>query len=95
MYGTVAQMTLKPGMGQQLADQLAGFETERAPGFIRTTVYRMDNDPNQYLVAVVFDSKEAYVANAESPEQNERFEAMAALLDGDPVWNDGEIIHST
>lgn len=95
MYGTVAQMTLKPGMGQQLADQLAGFEAERAPGFIRTTVYRLDSDANQYLVAVVFDSKEAYVANAESPAQNERFEAMAALLDGEPVWNDGEIIHST
>lgn len=95
MYGTVAQMTLKPGMGQQLAEQLAGFEEQRAPGFVRTTVYRLDSDENQYLVAVVFDSKESYTANAASPGQNERFEAMSALLAAEPVWNDGEVIHST
>ena len=94
MYGTVATMTLKPGMAAELAAQLATFEAEEVAGFVGNTVYQMDADSNVCLVAVVFDSKESYTANAQSPGQASRYEAMRALLTEDPVWNDGEIIHS-
>ena len=95
MYGTVARMTVKPGMEQQLVEHVESFEAVKVPGFIRTTIYRLDGDTNECVTAVVFDSKESYVANAESPEQNERFQEMRALLEADPVWGDGEIIHET
>lgn len=95
MYGTVARMTVKPGMEQELAEQLESFEAVKVPGFIRSTIYRLDGDTNECVMAVVFDSKESYVANAESPEQSARFQEMRALLEGDPVWSDGEIIHET
>jgi hypothetical protein len=55
----------------------------------------MDADANEFYVAVVFSSKEAYVANANSPEQNARFQAMRALLTSDPEWHDGEIVYPT
>lgn len=95
MYGTIARMTLKPGMEEALDEQLKTFESMDAPGFVRSTIYRLDSGSNEYLMAVAFDSKESYVANAESPEQNARFEEMRALLTADPEWSDGEIIHET
>jgi len=95
VYGTVARMTVKPGLEQALDEQLKSFETVDVPGFIRTTIYRLDSGSNEYVMAVVFDSKESYVANAESPEQNARYEEMRALLETAPEWSDGEIIHET
>jgi hypothetical protein len=46
------------------------------------------------MLVVGFESKEAYRANAESPEQNARYEQYVQLLDGPPEWNDGEIAYS-
>ena len=54
----------------------------------------MDSDPTHLILAVLFESKEAYEANASSPEQDERFHKMMALLAGEPQWNDGEIVSS-
>lgn len=92
MYGTVARMRVKQGAESQLEQQLREFEGLKVPGFVTTYVYRMDADPQTYYMAVVFDSKESYVANARSPEQDARYQQMRALLESDPEWHDGEII---
>jgi hypothetical protein len=52
----------------------------------------MDADPNEFIMAVVFTDKESYVKNANSPEQNARYEEFEALLEGPPEWNDGEVV---
>jgi heme-degrading monooxygenase HmoA len=85
-------MQLKPGAEHQMAEQLREFEAAQVPGFVSLYVYRMDADPNVYYVAVAFENKEAYVANAQSPEQHARYEKMLALQVGEPEWNDGEIV---
>jgi hypothetical protein len=54
----------------------------------------MDRDPDELLVSIVFTDKQAYLANASSPEQNKRYEEMVSLLEGVPEWNDGEIVFS-
>ena len=41
---------------------------------------------------VVFESREAYWANAQSPDQNQRYQEMRALMLADPEWHDGEIV---
>ncbi len=92
MYGTVARMQLKPGAEHQMAEQLREFEAAQVPGFVSIYVYRMDADPNVYYVAVAFENKEAYIANAQSPEQHARYEKMLALQVGVPEWHDGEIV---
>ena len=92
MYGTVARMRIKSGAESQLEQQLREFESLKVPGFVTTYVYRMDADPQTCYMAVVFDSKESYVANARSPEQDVRYQQMRALLDSDPEWHDGEIV---
>jgi heme-degrading monooxygenase HmoA len=94
MYGTIARLRGKPGAFEQLQAMNEG-EQPDVPGIITQYVYRMDADPNEYYLVVVFESKEAYVANAQSPEQNERFQSMVALLEEPPEWHDGEIVFST
>ena len=97
MYGTVARLRLKPGMGDRVVEELrrrAGEEAPQIPGFVAQYIYRMDADPDEMYMVVAFESREAYRANAESPEQNARYQEMVELLAGPPEWHDGEIIGS-
>ncbi|MCZ7542296.1 MAG: antibiotic biosynthesis monooxygenase [Anaerolineae bacterium] len=93
MYGTVARMRVKPGMEDAVMRLAEMEDAVGIPGMIAQYVYRMDADPNVYYLAVVFESKAAYFANAESPEQHARYLDMLALLEGEPEWNDGEIVY--
>jgi heme-degrading monooxygenase HmoA len=94
MYGTIAQMKIKPGTEEQfkkLADEQGASEI---PGFVFQHVYRSDSDPNEVFLAVGFENKDAYVANAKSPEQHVRYEQYRALMASEPEWHDGEIVFS-
>jgi heme-degrading monooxygenase HmoA len=95
MYGTIGHLRIKPGMegqfGQLLQGQSRAFETGQVAGFVASYAYRMDADPNNYSIAAVFESREAYWANARSPEQDARYRQWLPLLDGEPDWHDGEI----
>jgi heme-degrading monooxygenase HmoA len=93
MYGTVARMCIKPGAEDQLR-QLSREDAQRIEGFVFEHVYRMDVNPEEIMLVVAFESKEAYRANAESPEQHERYQRYRELLTADPEWHDGEIIFS-
>ena len=93
MYGTIARLRLKPGMEARIQAEMDQFESQDVPGFVSTTIYRSDSDPNELFMVVMFDSREAYRANAESPGQNDRYLKLLEILDGVPEWHDGEIIH--
>lgn len=95
MYGTVARMRLKPGSEERLSQLSREFEALGVSGFVGDFVYRMDNDPNECYLAVVFRDKASYVANAESPEQDARYRQMRELMESDPEWHDGEIIYAS
>ncbi len=94
MYGTVERMRIKPG---KEADLLAMNEegTSDVQGMVFQHVYRLDAAENEYMLVVGFTNKEAYVANAHSPEMHENYLAYRELLESDPEWNDGEVIHSS
>ena len=97
MYGTIGRLRIKAGMESQfrqlIQEQARAFETGQMAGFITSYVYRTDADPNVYYVAAVFESREAYWANAESPEQDDRYREWLPLLEGEPeAWHDGEIV---
>ena len=93
MYGTVAHMRVRPGMEETLAKQMRDFEAAKVPGAIAAYVYRMDADPHDYYMAVVWESKESYLANATSPEQHARYQEYRQALEAEPEWHDGEIVH--
>jgi quinol monooxygenase YgiN len=92
MYGTVARMRLKPGMEERLLAFDREEQVRQIPGFVGEYIYRMDDDPNVFYLAVAFESKEAYRANATSTEQDQRYHKLRELLDDDPEWHDGEIV---
>jgi heme-degrading monooxygenase HmoA len=94
MYGTVARFRLKPGQERQLSEFEKEIQAARLPGLVAEFTFRMDDDPSAYYQAVVFESREAYRANADSAEQNERYEKLLSLLEGPPDWNDGEVVSS-
>src|SRR5215213_8203298 len=78
MYGTVAKMRVKPGMIDKLRELTTNDEQMKVPGLLTTYVYQMDANPNELMMAVLFTDKDAYVKNANSPEQNSRYEAFVA-----------------
>src|SRR5262245_43184712 len=95
MYGTVARFQAKPGAEAQLLALSREFETLNVPGYMGTYVYRSDADPSTFWLAVAFQDKAAYEANAQSPEQDARYQQIRALLTADPEWHDGEIVFAT
>lgn len=94
MYGTVARLRIKPGVEQKLMQIGRRRDIREIPGGLWQAIYRLDDKPNEYLLAVGFESKEAYEANASSPEQHQRYLELREMLTADPEWDDGEIVDS-
>ena len=96
MYGTVARMRVKPGQAQKLMEISDRQNKEMSPGvkgYMGEFVYRLDTDPNELILVVLFEDKQSYTANAESPDQDVRYQEVRACLESDPQWGDGEIIY--
>ncbi len=94
MYGTVARMRLLPGTEAEMVRLGKEYEGLGIPGYLATYVYKLDGAEDEYIMAVLFDSRESYHANAANPEQHTRFERMRALMAADPEWSDGEVIYA-
>jgi quinol monooxygenase YgiN len=95
MYGTVARMKVKAGKMDELVKTMAVPGERQPKGYLGQVVYQMDSNPNEVMLAVFFQDKESYHANANDPEMHKEYEQYRALLDADPEWNDGEVIHNS
>jgi quinol monooxygenase YgiN len=93
MYGTVAKMRIKPGSLEQL-QKLSDEYSREIDGVAFQHVIQSDADPEECWLCVGFTSKEAYKANAASPEQHKRYEQYRALLAAEPEWHDGAVVNS-
>jgi hypothetical protein len=91
MYGTVARLQVNSGQEAALVAHLERYRGGLARGFVASALYRAD-DGGAHWLAVVFDSKEAYEANADSPEQDARYREFRGFLEADPEWHDGEVL---
>jgi heme-degrading monooxygenase HmoA len=93
VYGTVGHLRLVEGQSAQFWDLV--LERTRAEtfmsGYIASLGFILDRDPHEVIFAVIFISREAYVANAESPEQDARYRQMRELLCAEPLWLDGDV----
>jgi quinol monooxygenase YgiN len=94
MYGTIARLHPRADRIDELTALLRKFESgENVPaGFRHAWVFTPDASPYDRLtlfLVAVFDDRETYVANAESPEQDAEYQQMRALLEDDPDWMDG------
>jgi len=95
MYGTIARMRPKPGQTKAIVAMMEEWERTRRSkikGAVATYVYKPDRKPDELVMAVVFQDKKTYRANADDPEQDKWYQRFRALLQADPEWEDGEII---
>jgi quinol monooxygenase YgiN len=95
MYGTIAHLRVKPGQESGVMEYMEYWKRERkpqVPGALGGYVYRLDSDPNVWVLAVAFADKESYTANAQSPAMDADYRRLRALLTEDPIWEDGEIV---
>ena len=94
MYGTVARIRVKPGAEKQLVELTRSESALQIPGFVGQYLYRMNANPNEFYLVVMFENRQTYTANADSPEQDARYREFRALLKEDPEWHDGEIVYA-
>jgi len=94
MYGTIAKLNVAPGKLDDLLEVVKQYDRLGIPGMRWSHLYQSDDDPNVCWLAVAFDNRASYRANAENPEQNARYQAMRALLAADPQWHDGVVLQS-
>jgi len=95
MYGTIARLHVRPGAETQLQEALAAIRSRQAHGFVASYLYRMDEDPDVLMLAVLFADRETYHRNADDPAQDRDYRVMRELLDSDPEWHDGEVVWSS
>jgi hypothetical protein len=93
MYGSIFKIRPKAGKEQDIVRMTEEWARERQPkvkGSLGGCLYKLDNGG---LMGVgIFQSKEDYRANAESPEQDAFYRRWRELMESDPEWNDGEIV---
>jgi len=61
-------------------------------GWVADYIYQTDRDPDEFFLVAFFVGKTAYLANANSAGQHERYMQWRALLADDPEWNDGTVV---
>jgi quinol monooxygenase YgiN len=94
MFGTVARMRVKRGMGPAVEVLSKKFESRHVDGWMSSNIYRSRTDPQEYWISVVFRDEASYRKNADDPVQDEWYRELRKLLDADPEWHDGDVIHT-
>lgn len=92
MYGTIFNLEVKPGHEAELI-KVFNEEQAKPAGAVALFVMQPDNN-GRWIGVAIFQSKETYVANAESPEQHTNFLKMMEHLESEPEWTDGTYVIS-
>jgi len=95
MYGTIAHFRIKPGTRDEFVKTMDGFGGDFIPGWKADYYFQMDKDADEFYLVAIFNDKQSYDANADSPEQHERYVKFRSFLVSDPEWNDGGIVSAT
>ena len=91
-YGTLVELHVLPGHEEALLEHF-NYEQELREGGLAWFV--MNPDEKEHWIGVgVFESKEAYEANANRPEQHEWYLKMVEHLSSEPKWTDGSFVIS-
>jgi antibiotic biosynthesis monooxygenase (ABM) superfamily enzyme len=89
MYGTIMIGRLRVTPEEAIRASDAWQRDHDSPGYRLTDILTAD-DGHTIVVAVQFDTKDQYLALAESPEQVEWWNTvMRPLLEEEPTWVDG------
>ena len=91
---THIRIKAKPGDRDAVIGMFDRWQSERRPkvkGYVRSILTSNLNDPDEFMVGVMFDSNENYDANSNDPEQGTWYQELRAHLAADPDWFDGKL----
>ena len=98
MFGSIAVVRPKAGKEDQVVALFEEWWTVRTPQVVPEAiaghVFRLVDRANEIMVPVVFETREAYEANANDPAQSYWHRRLVALLEEEPTWIDGDIVAS-
>jgi antibiotic biosynthesis monooxygenase (ABM) superfamily enzyme len=93
VYGTIARVKVRKdkireffALGKEWADR----EQKRAFGYLGGEILWEEKEEGRACLVVHFSSRESYIENANSPEQDAFYRRLRACLEEDPEWIDGE-----
>ena len=92
---TLFRMKAQAGKRQAVIDQFATWEREHKAtvrGFRHSLLLANNDDPDELMAAVRFDSTESYNANSDRAKQGAWFQELRALLAADPEWFNGTLV---
>jgi len=90
MYGTVMIVRTKDAVGS-IAEAGRKWVAERGHSAGHVDQWVMKADDGRMVMAVRFESKDAYLKLADDPSQDEWWRTVVQPhLDGEPEWIDGE-----
>lgn len=98
MYGTIFRMIPRPGKEEEVRSLFEEWGKTRSgtvPGALAGYLMRPENRQGELVGVAVFRDRKSYFDNAASPEQDAWFRRLRALLENDPIWEDGDYLWST
>ena len=91
---TFFRLKVQPGQRQAVIDHFAKWEREQmtaAAGFLYSVVVTSNDDPDELMAGVRFESTESYAANSDRAEQGAWYSELRSLLAADPEWFNGTL----
>ena len=91
---TYMRFRARPGERVAVINDFQRWEREQKPrttGFVRAVLASSYDDLDEFSATVVFESKETYDANSESPEQAAWYEEFRRHIVDDPEWFNGNL----
>lgn len=95
MYGTIAHFRIRPGTRDEFIKAMDSFGDAVIPGWMADYYFQTNRDSDEFYLVAIFKDRETYQANADSPQQHERYLKFRSFLVDDPTWNDGVVVSAT
>jgi hypothetical protein len=99
MFGSIAVVRPKEGKEAEVVAHFAEWWRVRSPRSVPEAVaahvFKLVDRPDELMVPVVFETREAYEANARDPAQSYWHRKLVSLLQEEPKWIDGDVLSSS